>query len=522
MASKVTATNLVLQNTYRDSVVLMRLSQQMESWQEVDQATAMMGTPSNVALLEQAGLLTGGPQAIGPNDLVIALQISMPDSLESVENRARELFTAAASAGDAKDEYRPRTLDGALKALPNANLAVVSVPGQYAAYEARKALDRGLNVLLFSDNVSLDQEVELKRRAIERGLFMLGPDCGTAIIDGVPLGFANVVPSGSIGLVSASGTGLQQITCLIGGAGGGVSQALGVGGRDLEDGVGGAMMLKGLRALDDDPGTAVVVLVSKPPGPATAQKVFAALERCTKPSVVCFLGAEGGPSAASNVFVESTLEGAASKALALAGVQGGRAIVPGPPADQLERLDASLGEGGRRIRGFYSGGTLCYEALLVLRGQTEEVRSNLRLAGVLPIENGEERAGHLLLDLGHEQFTVGRPHPMIDPGPRCKRLVQAAKDPDVGILLLDVVLGYGAHPDPASQLAPAILEAQRMASGDGRALVCVVALIGTVGDPQDLDKQRAALAAVGAVVVPSNLKAATIAAGLSHGTASSS
>jgi succinyl-CoA synthetase alpha subunit len=499
----------------------MRLSQQMEGWQEVVQATAIMGTPSNLALLDQAGLLTGGPETIGPNDLVIALQISMPDSLESLETRARELLTAAAGVGDAEDEYRPRTLDGALKALPNANLAVVSVPGQYAAYEARKALDRGLNVLVFSDNVSLDEEIELKRRALELGLFMLGPDCGTAIIDGVPLGFANVVPLGSIGLVSASGTGLQQITCLIGGAGGGVSQALGVGGRDLEDGVGGAMMLKGLRALDDDPETAVIVLVSKPPGPATAEKVFAALKHCTKPSVVCFLGAEGGPSAASlmasKVFVEPTLEGAASKALALAGVPGGQAIVPGPPADLLERLDAGLGEGGRCIRGFYSGGTLCYEALLVLRGQSEEVRSNLRLAGVLPIEDGEKHAGHLLLDLGHEQLTVGRPHPMIDLGPRCRRLAQAAQDPDVGILLLDVVLGYGAHPDPASQLAPAILKAQRLASGDGRALACVIALIGTAGDPQDLDKQRAALAAVGAVVVSSNLQAATIAAGLSHG-----
>ncbi len=393
--------------------------------------------------------------------------------------RARELLTAAAIAGDAEDEYRPRTLDGALKALPNANLAVVSVPGQYAAHEARKVLDRGLNVLLFSDNVSLDEEVELKRQAREHGLFMLGPDWGTAIINGVPLGFANVVPSGSIGLVSASGTGLQQITCLIGSAGGGVSQALGVGGRDLEDGVGGAMMLKGLRALDDDPATAVIVLVSKPPGPATAEKVFAALKHCTKPSVVCFLGADGGPPVASNVFVEATLEGAASKALTLAGVHGGQAIVPGPPADQLKRLDASLGDGGRSIRGFYSGGTLCYEALLVLRDQAEEVRSNLQLAGVLPIENGEKRTGHLLLDLGHEQFTVGRPHPMIDLGPRCKQLVEAARDPDVGILLLDVVLGYGAHSDPASQLAPAILEAQRMASGDGRSLACVVALVGT-------------------------------------------
>ena len=515
MASKVTTTNLVLRNTYRDSVVLMRLSQQMESWQEVSQATAMMGTPNNVALLEQAGLLMVGPEALGPNDLVIALQVSMPDALESVEARARELLTAAASVGDAENEYRPRTLDGALTALPDANLAVVSVPGQYAAHEARKALDRGLNVLLFSDNVSLDEEVALKRRALERGLYMLGPDCGTAIIDGVPLGFGNVVPSGSIGLVSASGTGLQQITCLIASAGGGVSQALGVGGRDLEDGVGGAMMLKGLRALADDPGTEVIVLVSKPPGPATARKVFAALKHYTKPSVVCFLGAEGGPPA-SRVFVEPTLEGAASKALALAGVDGGQAIVPGPPADLLERLDASLGEGGRCIRGFYSGGTLCYEALLVLRGQAEEVRSNLRLAGVLPMDNGEKHAGHVLLDLGHEQFTVGRPHPMIDLGPRCERLAEAAQDPDVGILLLDVVLGYGAHPDPASQLAPAIVEAQRLATGDGRALVCVIALIGTVGDPQDLDKQRAALAAVGAVVVSSNLQAATIAAGLSH------
>ena len=514
-----TTTNLVFSNTYRDSIVLMRLSRDLEALDGVERATAMMGTPNNIALMEQSGLLAESPRAMGPNDLVLAVRVSEKDAVASVRDRVEEALTARSGNGTDSEEYRPRTLDGAMKVLPDANLAVISVPGEYAAFSASEALDRGLNVFLFSDNVTLEAEIELKRRALDLGLFMLGPDCGTGIVDGVPLGFANVVPSGRVGLVSASGTGLQHITCLLASWGAGVSQALGVGSRDLDDRVGGAMTLKGLRALDDDPGTDVIVLVSKPPGDATTNKVLAATLECSKPCVVCFLGADGGRPEASNVFTEATLEAAASRAFLLA--TGER---PGDTSNdtrlqmgRLESLNAGMAAGSRNIRGLYSGGTLCYEALVLLHELGDRLHSNLHLPGVNNFEEGQSGGGHVLLDLGEDRFTVGRPHPMIDLGPRCDLIARAVEDPDVGILLFDVVLGYGAHPDPASELAPAISEAQRVAADRGRSLACIAVLIGTTGDPQGLEKQRAALTAAGAVVVSSNVQACAIAAGLRRG-----
>lgn len=514
-----TTTNLVFKNTYRDSIVLMRLSRDLAALGEVEQATALMGTPNNIALLEQSGLLADSLEGIGPNDLVLALRVSTLHAEASVRGRAQKLLAARTSGGNAGEEYRPRTLDGALKVLPDANLAVISVPGEYAAFSANEALDQGLNVFLFSDNVTLEAEVELKRRALDLGLFMLGPDCGTAIVNRVPLGFANATPSGRVGLVSASGTGLQQITCLLANWGAGVSQALGVGSRDLDDRVGGAMMLKGLRALEDDPSTDVVVLVSKPPGDATAAKVYAGALDCSKPCVVCFLGADGVRAQADKVFPEATLEAAASRAFLLTTGERPDDLWTGTrlQLDRLESLNASMAEECRSIRGLYSGGTLCYEALILLRELGDQLQSNLHLPGVYSIQEGQSDGGHVLLDLGEDQFTAGRPHPIIDLGPRCDQILQAAEDPDVGILLFDVVLGYGAHPDPASELAPAISEAQRMAADRGRILACIAVLIGTVGDPQGLEKQRADLIAAGGVVVQSNAQACTIAAGLRRG-----
>ena len=515
MAHGATTTNVVLSNTYRDSVVLMRLGRRMEEWSGVGQATAMMGTPNNLMLMDEAGLLPEGSESIGPNDLVLAITVLDPVMLQDVAVRARALLTAEAGALAAEEEYRPSTIDGALKAHPAANLAVVSVPGQYAAYEAGAALSRGLNVFVFSDNVSLDEEIELKRRAMALDLFMLGPDCGTALIDGVPLGFANVVPRGNIGLVSASGTGLQQVTCLISRGGGGVSHALGVGGRDLDDRVGGVMLLKGLDALERDPATEVVVLISKPPGPATLERVMGALRRFAKPRVVCFLGAERIMPPGASVFVETTLDSAASRALALAGgAPGDQGMDPGPLREHVEQLKPRIGEGGHFIKGIFSGGTLCYEALLELRNKARPVYSNLELAGVLPSRQGGAMEGHVLLDLGHDEFTGGRPHPMIDLQPRCRLIAEAADDPDVGVLLLDVVLGHGAHPDAASELGPAIAGARRIVSDHGRSLACVIVLVGTSGDPQGLDTQRAKLEAAGALVVASNVRAAAIAAEL--------
>ena len=515
-----TTKHLIFRNTYRDSVVLMRLSRELESMDGVQQATVVMGTENNVGLLESAGLTVASLGDVSPNDLIVSLCVSSPEQEDEITARARKILESEYAGRGGQTEHRPHTLDGALGILPDANLALISVPGLYAAYEAGKAIDRGLNVLLFSDNVSIEEEVELKHRALEMGVFMLGPDCGTAVINDVPLGFANVVPPGRVGLVSASGTGLQQVMCLLAAGGEGVSQALGVGSRDLDDRVGGAMMLEGLRALEADPRTELIVLISKPPGPATRGRVLTAARQGSKPCVICFLGAVDDVGDSPNTFVESNLEGTALRVLSLPGVEPSarRQAVPPPPWDRIEAINARLSSGWRGIRGLYSGGTLCYEGLLLLRDLlSEPLYANLELPGVRPLDGGQAERGHQLVDLGDDRFTVGRPHPMIDYRQRSEQLVREAAKPDVGILLLDVMLGHGAHPDPASELAPALKEAQEVASREGRGLACVVVLSGTAGDPQFLDVQQAQLTSTGAVVVSSNVQAVRIAAALSRG-----
>ena len=512
-----TTENLIFGNSYRDSVVLMRLSQELTKVAGVENATAIMGTDNNKELLKRAGLLVEAGNNAGANDLIIAFRAVSQEVHTSVTGQIRELLDSERHAADGAMEYRPKTLDGALAALPGANLAVISVPGEYAAYEASKALNRGLHVLLFSNHVSLEDEVSLKNRALELGLFMLGPDCGTAIINNAPLGFANAVPEGRVGLVSASGTGLQQVVCLLAAGGEGVSQALGVGSRDLDDRVGGGMMLKGLDTLENDPASEIVVLISKPPGPATQERIIAALRDCAKPCVVCFLGMGPGSPDIANVFFESTLQGAAARVVTLLG--GGPALsaltIPTALSAQLEGTRATLSPGARCIRGLYSGGTLCYESLLFLRERHIDLSANLEMTGITRLDGEELGRGNVLLDLGDDSFTAGVPHPMIDYRQRCERIAEAAMDPQVGIILLDVVLGYGAHRDPASELGPALRQARSNASQESRNLAFIVVLCGTADDPQSLAKQQAELTSAGAIVVLSNLQAVSIAAALS-------
>ena len=514
---------MIFKDTYRDSVLLMRLSQELESVDGIQQATVVMGTDNNKALLQDADLLTKSGEGARANDVILAARISTPDKEAVITARALELLTSEKRGENSKTEYRPRSLDGALSISPDANLVVISVPGQYAADEAKKALERGLHVLLFSDNVSVDDEVALKHRALQLNRFMLGPDCGTAIINNVPVGFANVVPKGRVGLVSASGTGLQQVVCLLDAAGEGVSQALGVGSRDLDDRVGGAMTLEGLRTLEEDPQTEVIVLISKPPDLDTGNRVLNAARQCKTPCVVCFLGMEETEKGSPNMFIEPNLESATNRVLRVLEVDTTHppSIDSATPRNRLEMVGSQLHAGQRRIRGLYSGGTLCYEALVLLRELVDEdLFSNLQLSGVYSLQSHEGSQGHTLVDLGDDLFTVGKPHPMIDLRERCRRIVREAANPEVGVILLDVILGYGAHPDPASEIAQALEEAQRIASDMGRGLACVVVLCGTTGDPQSLAKQREQLAAAGALVVSSNVQAVKIAAALSRGESS--
>ncbi|MEE8273464.1 MAG: oxidoreductase, partial [Alphaproteobacteria bacterium] len=398
---------------YLDSVALMRLSQAVAALPGVEEAALMIGTPSNREIMAEAGLLADEGRAAAANDLVIALRATGREAGEAALAEAEALLDAPAAEGRRGDGWRPKTLEAAVESLAGADLAIVSVPGAFAAAEARKALAAGLNVMIFSDNVPLEEECALKREARERGLLLMGPDCGTALIGGVPLAFANEVPRGPVGIVAASGTGLQEVSSLIARGGGGVSHGIGVGGRDLGEAVGGVMTLAAIDALDADPATERIVLVSKPPAEAVARRVLERVGASSKPFTVCFVGADdiGLPA---NARLAPTLTAAAEDAL------GGAAIETGVAARAAAgRAAAALAPTRRAIHGLYAGGTLCAEAQTVLIAAGEALRSNAPVPGAQALGEGGS-AAHCLVDLGADAYTLGRPHPMIDPAVRSR------------------------------------------------------------------------------------------------------
>ncbi len=522
---------------YHDSITLMQVAAALLDLPGVEDAAVVMGTQANHEILAGAGLLTPEVAATKPNDLVIVIKAADEAAGQAALAQAQEILARRAPRTE-MTAVRPKSLTAALRAAPEANLVVISVAGRYAAQEARTALDAGRHVLLFSDNVPLADEISLKQLAVSKGLLCMGPDAGTAIINGVALGFANAVPRGKIGLVSAAGTGLQAVTSGLARRGAGVSQAIGTGGRDLSEAVGGLMMLQGLQMLQADPQTEIIVLISKPPAASVAAKVLAAVNP-TKPTVVCFLGADPGPIEAAGALPATTLTQAAAIAAALT-VSGdycsplvemeeaSKALIP-----LAEAARGQLRPGQRALRGLFTGGTFCYEAQVLLQNLPEPVYSNAPLdkgrkleagnwhastASALPAASTQDAAtAHTIIDLGEDEFTQGRLHPMIDPALRNRRIVEEARDPATAVILLDYVLGYGAHPDPAGASLDAIREAQRVAAEDGRQVVFIASVCGTEADPQPLSEQEAKLRAAGVIVLPDNASAARLAGLITQG-----
>ena len=490
------AFNFVWRSAYHDSVTLMRLARDLESVPGVARAAAMMGTPQNRALMQDAGLLTTAAEAAGPIDLVIAVVADDETTARQAEEAVRAALSGRATASRGSSEMpRPRTLASALRAAPDANIALISIPGLYAAAEARRALRAGLHVMLFSDNVPVEQEIELKRLARERGLMLMGPDCGTAIVNGVPLGFANVVSRGRIGIAAASGTGAQEVMSTIARCGEGVSHVIGVGGRDLSDAVGGLAMEQAIDALAADPATSVVCVIGKPPGGTVARRLESQIARLGKPCALHFVGS-----------TTASLEDCARDAVALARGEKHQPVAFTIPDAEVAHMVSEARRGRRPeqrfVRGVYSGGTLAWEARSVL---------DTTLGDVAPGVTGTG-GGHRVVDLGEDVFTVGRPHPMIDGTVRREWIAREAADPSTAALLLDIVLGHGAHPDPAGELLPAIDAARDQASRRGGALAVVASVTGTDADPQNRSAQVSRLRGAGVVVMPSNAQAARLAA----------
>jgi len=493
-------------NLYRDSVALMQLSAKLGKLQGVAEASAQMATQANLELMRGAGLLEALPQA-RPNDILLVVR-GDADALEGALEQAAALLNEKASgAGQAMQSEPLRSVQMAYEASDaKANLVLISTPGDYAAAEAMKALRLGMNAMLFSDNVSVEAEIALKRYAQSRNLLVMGPDCGTAIIDGMPLAFANVVARGDIGVIAASGTGLQQVTCLIDQYGCGITHAIGTGGHDLSEAVGGITMLTALAQLSADPSTKVIVLVSKPPAASVAARVLKAARQSGKPVVVCFLGADPAGIRAAGLVPATTLEAAAQ--LAVQQSCGKGIHTDGDDIQVRARaLAQRLKPGQTRLRGLYSGGTFCYEALLLLQDALPGLQSNTPTGKVTRVDDLWHSHGDTILDLGDDDFTRGRPHPMIDPTLRNERIVAEASDAGVGIVLLDFVLGYGAHEDPAGQIVPAIRAARAAAAQTGRDVLFIGHVCGTQGDPQQLDAQRRILRDAGVELAASNAQA---------------
>ena len=490
----------IIKNEYLDSLMLMELSIEISGLPGVRQAVIMMGTESNRRILEQVGLLVGEALNATRHDLIVAAEIEHPlTETEFLTQFGKRLNGQQRGLQGGVSYDR---LDTALKTWPSARLVAISVPGEYAADLAREALEQNRHVFCFSNHVSIEDEILLKELAIKKGLLMMGPDCGTAILDGCGLGFANRARAGNIGLVSASGSGLQEVISLIDRGGGGISQAIGVGGRDMRSPVNGLMTEAAIRMLGLSTQTRVIVILAKSASPEAQERVIRAAQETQLPLVVDFLSADGSDLSREEVTIAETFEACAREALSLVGIH---TSLPAPD-ENIEQRMASAVEGlepGRwTVRGLFAGGSLCAEAKRILLAR-----------GIIPATNLDEplttrTCGHLLIDLGAEEYTEGRSHPFIDPRLRTLEIEQAFADSTVGILLLDVVLGLGCHPDPAGAVATALRKA-REEYGTGPLIVASVC--GTSDDPQNLERQQACLAQAGVFVTESNAAAARLA-----------
>lgn len=503
-------TNFVKKNFHRDSVQLLHLSEEAKKVDGVKDAAIVMGTATNKEILEKLGLLTGEGRSASESDMILAVMADSQTLIDSALKEIEELILKPPSA-KGRSFY---SVDAALQAAPDANLAVVSIPGEYVREIVLKLLDKGLSVHLFSDHVPPEHELELKQHAREKGLLVMGPGAGTSIIGGKAIAFANVVKKGEVGLVAAAGTGLQEVSVLVSEAGFGVSEALGVGGGDVKAKIGGIMTVQSIDALEQDPDSSTVVVLSKPPDADVKKTILNHLEKHTKKKyVTCFIGLESydiPPGLRGRVRGTKTLHAAVLETVRTveptrhAEIVKRFSMTQNGLASLASRISKGLSEKQRYIRGLYTGGTFAYETLVILGRMIGDVYSNAPIDARLKLTDSYRSVKDSIVDLGEEEFTIGRAHPMIDPTIRKMRLVEEAKDPEVAAVIMDFMLGYGSHVDPAGAMLGAIADARRIAEKEGRVLPILGHVCGTEQDPQPLSEQVGRLRNAGVEVFPTN------------------
>ncbi|SMS13510.1 acyl-CoA synthetase FdrA [Levilactobacillus zymae] len=487
---------IIEKNSYQDSIVLMLLTNYLETMDGVNNVQVMMGTPANKDIFKTGGLATPELEAATPNDMVIVLDVDDADQIDDLMAKAQDYLDEQGKGNDEDaGNERVKTWDKALELGKDAPVALISVPGVYAANEVEKALDAGKHVFCFSDNVTIEDEARLKQLAHEKGLLLMGPDCGTGIANGLPLAFANRVRKGGIGIVGASGTGIQEVTTIIHKLGAGVTNAIGTGGRDLKAAVQGTTFKDGIALLDQDDSVKVIVAISKPPAKEVRDDVVDLLRAAHKPVVAIFLG-EKPEAHEEGLYRAYTLEETAKIAVNLLNGKGPR-IDEAP----LTVPDIQLEPQQKYIKGYYSGGTLAYEAATLMNDALD-----------LNAENGVDgyilkKDGYEVIDLGDDVFTQGRPHPMIDATKRKEMMVEAGNDPETAAILIDIVLGYGAHGNMAGELEGAIKKVISDARAQGRQLPVIGTIVGTDIDPQDYAQQKKTLEDAGVILCQNNAQA---------------
>lgn len=489
---------LIKKNTYQDSVNLMVLSSNLSNLDGVNKVSIMMGTPANKEIFMNTELYSNVFEDANPSDICIAIDTDNIESVKKIEEELESFIKQLSSKTSGSKLKIARTLDSAIRSLPNANLALISIPGEYVYKEADRLLDKGINPFIFSDNVSKEDEKKLKEKAHGKGLIVMGPDCGTGIISNIPLAFANIVAKGNIGVVGASGTGIQEVTTIIGRKGGGISQAIGIGGRDLYEDIGGISAIDSLNMLNKDANTHVIVFISKPPAPSVRDKVIQTFKELDKPVIALFLG-EKPESKEGNVEYVWTLEEAACRALIVADELEEKRNNLNGIKEKLEKIKANKGQ--RKVNGFFGGGTLAGEAAILLKDHFKIENDVKREGYMLNYE------GHKIIDFGDDMYTKGRPHPMIDPKSRIEAIDNLIHEENVAIVLFDLVLGYGSNEDMAGALTPSIKRLIQAKKEKSEEILFVASVCGTEEDIQRYSSQVEKLEEAGVLVLETNAKA---------------
>ena len=474
---------IIKKDLYKDSVSLMLLNNKINDHDAVNIASIMMASPANKEMFESNGLLTDEVKNASANDVAIVLDLKDDSKLDEIINIIDESLSQNQSdSTDAKKSID--TLEDAFNEMKDANLAIISIAGSYVYSVANKCLDKNLNLMIFSDNVDIEEERKLKQKAKEKNLLVMGPDCGTSIINGIPLAFANTVKKGKIGIVGASGTGIQEVISVLDQNGYGISQAIGTGGRDLHSEIGAISFIQAFDMLMEDDQTEVVIALSKPPAKEVKENLENYFLKSKKPIAAIFLGEEPKDHY-ENLYWADTLDEVATLAIDL--------LEKKKPENKTDRFEVIDKKGS--IKGLFCGGTLASESANLIQ-RALNITYKKSDDGYLLNKDGFQ-----VIDLGDDKYTKGKPHPMIDPNARIPFIKKAIEDNDTKVVLMDVVLGYGSHDNPASTITDVIKE------NSNKDVEFVITLCGTKGDYQNIDSQKQLLEEAGAKVFRTNREA---------------